>query len=332
MTWLVTGGSGFLGLHLLRRLSERGIAVRSLDVTPLDVALPGVEAITGDVREARVLEKALEGVDVVVHAAAALPSGRDLEGVNATGTATLARLARSARVQRSVLVSSAVVYGLRPSPVAESVEPRPVDAYGRSKLAAERAWLASAPSPLVLRPSAFVGPERLGAFGMLFRWLREGRRIYVLGRGDNRYQLLDVCDLVTAIELAAERPGGGVLNVGGRISGTVREDLETLIRHAGSSSRVVSVPALPAKAVLAALEALRLSPLQRWHRLSADRDIVFDCTRAGEMLGWAPTSSGAETLARSYDWYRAGGMERPEGVTNRTMWRERSLGILRRLS
>jgi len=50
MTWLVTGGSGFLGLHLLRRLSERGIAVRSLDVTPLDVALPGVEAITGDVR------------------------------------------------------------------------------------------------------------------------------------------------------------------------------------------------------------------------------------------------------------------------------------------
>jgi len=183
-----------------------------------------------------------------------------------------------------------------------------------------------------LRPSAFIGPERLGAFGILFRWVREGRRIYVLGDGANRYQLMDVRDLVAALELAAERPWDGVVNVGGLLSGSVRSDLEALIRHAGSSSRVVGVPARPAKAVLAVLEALHVSPLQRWHRLSADHDVVFDTSRAEKLLGWRATASGLDALVHAYDWYCAEGTSRRAGVTHRTAWRERSLGLLRRLS
>ena len=332
MTWFVTGGSGFLGHHLLRRLSERGIRVRSLDLEPLNEVLPGIEPIVGDVRDATLVREALVGVDVLVHAAAALPSGGDLDAVNAVATERLAALARQADVGRSLLVSSAVVYGIQRTPVSERDEPRPVEAYGRSKLAAEHAWLAAAPAPLVLRPSAFIGPERLGVFGILFRWTREGRRIYVLGDGSNRYQLLDVSDLVRALELAAEHPFDGIVNAAGRVSGTVRDDLEALVRHAGSTSRVVGVPARPAKAALAVLAAARLSPLQRWHRLSADRDLVFDCTRAAEHLGWEPVLSGAEALARSYDWYCAEGAKRGEGVGHRSRWRERALGPLRRLS
>ncbi len=332
MSWLVTGGSGFLGVHLLRRLAERGIAARSLDLEPLEIELAGVEAVVGDIRDETVVRGALGGVEVVVHAAAALPSGGNLEAVNVSATARLAQLAREAGVRRSVFVSSAVVYGIQPPPVSETAEPRPCEPYGRSKLAAERAWLAAAPAPLVLRPSAFIGPERLGVFGILFRWIREGRRVYVLGDGGNRYQLLDVADLVRALELAAERPADGVLNVGGRISGTVRADLETLIRHAGSRSRVVGVPAAPAKAALAALDMARLSPLQTWHRLSADQDIVFDCSRAHDLLGWQPVHSGAATLIRSYDWYCGAGASRPEGIAHRSRWRELSLGALRRMS
>ena len=332
MTWLVTGGSGFLGVHLLRHLSERGIAARSLDLEPLDGELAQVESIVGDIRDESTVRRALDGIEVLVHAAAALPSGGNLEAVNAIATARLARLACEAGVRRSVFVSSGVVYGILPPPVAETAAPRPCEPYGRSKLAAEGVWLAAAPGPLVLRPSAFIGPERLGVFGILFRWISEGRRIYVLGDGGNRYQLLDVADLVCAVELAAERPANGVLNIGGRISGTVRADLEALIGHAGSRSRVVGVPAAPAKAVLAALDVTGISPLQRWHRLSADQDIVFDCSRAGELLGWQPSRSGAETLIRSYDWYCAAGGSRPEGIVHRSRWRERSLGLLRRVS
>ncbi len=330
-TWLVTGGSGFLGHHLLRRLSAAGAAVRSLDLAPLELELPGVESIAGDVRDAGLLDRAMDGVDVVAHAAAALPGGGDLRS-NVEGAATVAEAARPRGVRRSVLVSSAVVYGLQSPPVRESAPPRPVEDYGRSKLEAEREWLARAPGPVVLRPSAFIGPERLGVFGILFRWIAEGRRIYVVGSGENRYQLLAVEDLVEAIVAAGDCSWEGVANVGGRVSGTVREDLEALIRHAGSRSRVVGLPAAPARLALAALDLTGLSPLQRWHRLSAAHDLVLDCSLAYEHLGFEPRAAGSDCLIRTYDWFMNEGRHRPGGTTHRTVWRERGLSLLRRLS
>jgi nucleoside-diphosphate-sugar epimerase len=330
VTWLVTGGAGFLGVHLLRSLVERGLAARSVDLTP--GAPAGVEEIVGDVRDERVLREALDGVDVVVHAAAALPSGGDLEKTNVEGSSRLARLAAEHAVQRAVLVSSGVVYGVGASPYRESDSPRPIERYGRSKLRAEEAWLAAAPAPLVLRPAAFIGPERLGVFGILFRWVCESRRIYVLGNGSNRYQLLDVADLVAAIVLAGASEAQGVLNVGGLVSGAVRGDLETLVAHAGSESRIVGVPAKPARAVLSALGAVRLSPLTTWHVRSADRDFVLDCARAAEVLDWTPSRSGAEALCGAYDWYVREGASKPTGTTHRSTWRERGLSALRRIS
>jgi nucleoside-diphosphate-sugar epimerase len=330
VTWLVTGGAGFLGVHLLRRLVEHGVPARSLDLTP--GAPADVEEIVGDVRDARVVRDALDGIDVVLHAAAALPSGGDLETTNVEATSSIARLAKERGVKRAILVSSGVVYGVGASPYREDDPPRPIEGYGRSKLRAEEAWLDAAPAPVVLRPAAFIGPERLGVFGILFRWVREGRRIYVLGDGGNRYQLLDVADLVTAIVLGGESPVEGVVNIGGVVSGTVRGDLETLIAHAGSESRVVGVPAKPAQAILTTLTALRLSPLTAWHVRSADRDFVLDCARAGEALGWTPTRSGADALRAAYDWYVREGASRPAGTTHRAAWRERGLSALRRLS
>lgn len=331
MTWLVTGGAGFLGIHLLRRLAEEGIEARSLDIEPADDASAGIEIVAGDVRDEAVLRLALAGVDVVVHAAAALPSTGDVAS-NVVGTERLAKEAARAGVERSIFISSGVVYGLGRSPLRESDEPHPVEPYGRSKLRAERAWLATTAAAIVLRPAAFIGPERLGVFGILFRWVREGRRIYVLGDGSNRYQLLDVADLVEAVLLAGKTRAEGVVNVGGIVSGTVRDDLETLIAHAGTSSRVVGLPPRPARAALALLGAVRLSPLSGWHVRSADRDFVLDCARATDLLGWAPTRTGADALCAAYDWYVHEGAWRQTGTTHRSAWHERGLALLRRLS
>lgn len=333
MTWLVTGGAGFVGLHLLRRLRGDHVPARSVDLVALDDVPPGVEQVVGDVRDPEVARRAVEGVDVVVHAAAALPSDpRALASVNVEGTLAVARAARAAGVRASVLVSSAVVYGLQPAPLRESDAARPVEAYGRSKLGAERAWLALAPGPVVLRPAAVVGPERLGAFGILFRWVAEGRRVYMLGSGANRYQLLDVADLVEVVVRAGSGAAAGeVLNAAGVPGGTAREELEALIRHAGTSSRVVSLPAAPARAALRTLELAGLSPLSAWHRLSADRDVVLDCSRAESVLGWRASRDGAAALQSSYDWY-VGSARQPLGRTHRTAWDERALGLLRRIS
>ena len=298
--------------------------------------MPAVEARLGDVRRSEDARWLVRGADVLVHAAAALPiraSAGALHSVNVEGTRTVLEAAAEAGVRRTILVSSAVVYGLRPGPIDEGAAPRPIEPYGRSKLESERVALAL--GAVVLRPTAFVGPGRLGVFGILFDWIREGRRIYTLGRGDNRYQLLAVDDLVEAVLAAAERPvAGQTFNLGAASFGTVREDLGELIRRAGSPSRVTPLPLRPARIVLAGLAAAGLSPLSTWHYRSAGENVVLDVSKAERELGWRPRSSNAEALWDAYAWYATNRerVSRSAGLTHLAPWREKALGLARRLS
>lgn len=323
--WALSGGSGFLGLHLSRRLLADGHAVRSLDLEPPE--LDEVEGVVADVRDAAAAGALCRDAEVVVHAAAALPirgSGRTLRSVNVEGTATLLAAAAESGVRRIVCISSAVVV------------PRPIEAYGEAKAEAERLCSEFAARGLevtILRPQAFVGPERLGVFGVLFRWIAEGRRIYTLGPGSNRYQLLDVDDLVEAVLLAAEKAvAGEAFALGAKEFGTVAADLQGLIEHAGSRSVLTPLPAGPARALLRALDLGRLSPLSEWHYRTADRDCVVDISAAESSLGWSPHYSNHETLVRAYDWYLSASGGLPVGSTHRTAWDERALALLRRLS
>jgi len=344
MRWAISGGAGFLGLHLARRLLADGHEVRTLDLAPLDdpELERSVDEVRGDVRSARDARRLVEGADVLVHAAAALPiqaSRESIRSVNVGGTATLLAAAADAGVGRHVLVSSTAVYGVpKVHPIAEDAPLVGVGWYGESKIEAEeitrdfgRRGLESA----IVRPKTFVGPERLGVFEILFDWIRESRRIYMLGTGENRYQLLAVEDLVEAIVLAAGRPeaAGETVNVGAGEFGTVRDDLQALIDHAGSSSRLTPVPARPAELALRALELLRLSPLAEWHYKTAHRDSFVDVGKAGRLLGWTPRLSNAEALRRTYDWY----LEHREtlkaaGVTHRVPWNQQALAVLKRVS
>ena len=171
-------------------------------------------------------------------------------------------------------------------------------------------------------------------FEILFDWIREGRRIPILGDGTNRYQLLAVEDLVEAVVRSLEAPvAGEALNVGAGRFGTVREDLEALIAHAGSRSRLRPVPARPAELALRALELARLSPLAEWHYRTAHKDSFVSIDRARSLLDWEPTLSNAETLCATYDWYLAHRSElRAAGTTHRVPWDQRALGLLKRVS
>jgi len=180
-----------------------------------------------------------------------------------------------------------------------------------------------------------LGPERLGVFEILFDWIREGRRIYILGKGRNRYQLLAVEDLVDAIVRAAGAPeaAGETFNVGAKEFGTVRSDLQALIDHAGSSSRLRPVPVKPAELALRSLELLRLSPLAEWHYKTAHRDSFVDVSKAQRLLEWQPRLSNREALTETYDWYLANrGRVGAAGVTHRVPWNQQALGLLKRLS
>src|SRR5690349_16193593 len=144
MLWAVSGGAGFLGLHLARRLLAEGHSVRTLDVVALDEPdlERAVDELRGDVRDPRSARELVDGADVLVHAAAALPirgSRREISGVNVGGTATLLAAGLEAGVGRAIFISSTAVYGVpEVHPIPENAPLVGVGPYGESKIEAER--------------------------------------------------------------------------------------------------------------------------------------------------------------------------------------------------
>jgi nucleoside-diphosphate-sugar epimerase len=313
--------------------------VRTLDVVPIeDPVERDVVEIRGDMRDHARARELTEGADVLIHAAAALPirgSSREILSVNIEGTATLLAAAREAGVRRVVFISSTSVYGVpKVHPISEDAPLVGVGAYGESKIRAEELVRESGLETVIIRPKTFIGPERLGVFEILFDWIREGRRIPVLGSGNNRYQLLAVEDLVDAILRASQADvAGEVFNIGATDFGTVRTDLDALIAHAGTTAKLRPVPARPAEIVLRGLELAKLSPLVEWHYKTASRDSFVDVSKAQRLLGWTPSKSNEQTLIENYDWYAANreGMKRA-GVTHRVPWNQQALAWLKRVS
>jgi nucleoside-diphosphate-sugar epimerase len=337
MRYAITGGAGFLGLHLARRLLADGHEVRSLDTAPLDDAEleRSVEELRGDVRDPDAVRRLCDGAEVVVHAAAALPiqaSRASIRSVNVDGTANVLEAAPG----RVVFISSTAVYGVpEKHPIEEDDPLVGVGWYGESKIDAERLCRVAAAETVIVRPKTFIGPERLGVFEILFDWIREGRRIYILGKGHNRYQLLAVADLVDAVVRASTVPeaAGETFNVGADEFGTVRSDLQALIDHARSDSRLTPVPVKPAELILRALELARVSPLAEWHYKTAHRDSFVDVSKAKQILGWQPRLSNEQALIETYDWYLANrGKVGAAGVTHRVPWNQQALGLLKRIS
>ncbi len=345
MKVLITGGAGFLGLHLAWYLHRRGWTVSLLDVAPFDRKEypPAVGCIAVDVRNRKRLAEIFRDgrFRAVVHAAAALPLWRrqDIFSTNVGGTRNVLDLAVENSVERMVFISSTAVYGVPTKhPIAENDPLRGVGPYGESKILAERVSEAYRERGLVvpvLRPKTFIGPGRLGVFEILFDWIRAGKRIPLIGSGANRYQLLDVEDLAEAISrclVGEPKLVNQTFNVGAREFGTVAADVGALLAFAKNGSRVLPLPAGVAKGGLRLLERFRLSPLYAWVYETADRDSFVSTDRAERSLNWQPRYSNAQALVRAYRWY----LEHLEevagagsGLTHRKPWAQGILRLIR---
>jgi nucleoside-diphosphate-sugar epimerase len=331
--YLVTGGAGFLGINLCRHLLARGNAVRSIDIAPF--AYPersSVEVLDGDIRDPRAVERAMAQIDIVVHAAAALPLAprEEILSTSVNGTTQLLEAAIAHHVGHFIFISSTAVYGIpNHHPLLETDSLHGVGPYGESKIRAEMLCGAAREAGIcvtILRPKSFVGPERLGAFELLYDWAYSGRNFPVLGSGENRYQLLDVEDLCRAIELAAGAPhrASDVFNVAAADFGTMRENFQAVLDRAGHGGHVVSLPAAPAIGVLRLLEALHLSPLYRWIYETAGEESFVSIERIERALGFKPRYSNRDALLRNYDWYVAHRAEfqSSTGITHRVPWKK----------
>jgi nucleoside-diphosphate-sugar epimerase len=343
MLYLLTGGAGFLGINLVRFLLARGHAVRSLDIAPFDYPERGaIDEIRGDIRDRRAVDRAMSGVDMVVHCAAALPlySRAEIFSTNVEGTRIVLKSALEQGVPRLVHISSTAVYGVPDHhPIREDDRLQGVGPYGESKIGAERMCLEIRAKGLcvpILRPKSFVGPERLGAFELLFDWASDGRNFPVLGSGNNRYQLLDVEDLCEAIYLCAtldrERTDDA-FNVGARDFSTMRQDFQSVLDLAGRGKRIVSLPEKPVVWALKGLEALHLSPLYKWVYETAGKDSFVSVERIEQRLGFVPRFSNRDALIRNFDWYLAhrSQFRGTSGISHRVPWKHGALRLAKQV-
>jgi nucleoside-diphosphate-sugar epimerase len=312
MRHLVTGGSGFLGNLIARRLLQRGEQVRILDIWK-DCSRPReIEHVACDIRDADGVARAMQGVDVVHHNVALVPltkSGKKFWEVNVAGSRIAAEAASRAGVKAFIHMSSSALFGApKQFPITAETPPCPVEIYGRCKLAGEqavRSVLEKTKIPLVvIRPRTILGVGRLGIFQILFEWIREGRNVYTIGDGKVGFQFVHAHDLMDFYMLALDTGRPGVYNVGAAEFGTLREGLENLIAYAGSKSRVRGLPVWPTINLLRALDWLRLCPLAPWHYLTYHKPFYFDVGPLVAM-GWKPAYSNDAMFQESFDWFLA---------------------------
>jgi len=341
MKHLITGGSGFLGNLIARRLHARGEHVRILDVWE-DTSRPKeIEFAKCDIRDAASVARAMRDVDVVHHNVALVPltkAGGDFWAVNVEGSRIAAEQAVKAGVKTFIHMSSSAIFGAPECPVTNDSPFRPVEIYGRAKLAGElavREISEKARLPLiVIRPRTILGEGRLGIFQILFQWISENRKIYVIGDGHQKFQFAHAHDLMDAYLLAMDVGKPGVYNVGADRFGTLREALDHVIAHARSTSRVVSLPAGLTISTLRVLDWLRLSPLAPWHYLTYHKAFYFDVQPLLQ-LGWKPRYSNDEMFRESYDWFVANKdrlAAEAAASPHRSVVRQRLLGLLKKFS
>ena len=340
MKFLITGGSGFLGINLVRHLLKKGHQVVSLDLLGFDYpdVKKDVELFRGDIRDKRFLEDAFREIDIVVHTAAALPlyKKEDIFSTDIDGTRNVLQAAKINNVKRVIHVSSTAVYGIPDHhPLYEDDKLIGVGPYGEAKILAEEECLKYRKEGMVvpiLRPKSFIGPERLGVFHLLYDWAKDGKNFPMIGSGKNRYQLLDVEDLCEAIYLTATLDAAIVndtFNIGAKEFKTMKEDYQVVLDKAGFGKKIIGLPEAPVIFILRALEAMKLSPLYKWVYETAGKDSFVSIEKAEKILGYKPKYSNQDALLRNYDWYVANmhKFANTSGVSHRVPWKQGILSV-----
>ena len=344
MKILITGGSGFLGINLIRYLRQRGHELVNLDIADFDYPdmKDKITDIRGDIRNEADVERAMQGVDQVVHCAAALPlySAKDIYTTDVEGTRMVLKVAQRHNVERVVHISSTAVYGIPDHhPLYEDDKLEGVGPYGQAKIQAEMVCLEYRGKGMtvpIIRPKSFIGPERLGVFAMFYEWAYEGHNFAVLGNGRNRYQFLDVEDLCQAIYLCMTLPKEVVndtFNVGAKKFTTIRKDYQAVLDYAGHGKKIITLPAAPAIFALRVLEKLNLSPLYKWVYETVSKDSFVSIEKAERQLGWQPKYSNKDALLRNYRWYveHRDQFQNASGVSHRVPWKQGALALIKKV-
>lgn len=310
---LVTGGSGFFGGILKRRLLKEGWRVVNLDLVEDDDPYhENLKRICGNIAEPRVMDRVLadDPVDVVFHCAAILAHDvKDKNWLwrsNVDGTRMVADAMEKHGVKQIVFTSSNCLWG-EPlgRPIKEDDPVHPVEIYGKSKLEGENILLGRKNlNAAIIRCPTILEAGRLGLLAILYEFIDDDKKVWVVGGGRNRYQFIDANDLATACIKAADLPKTEIFGIGSDHVKTFKEVYEYVIKKAGSKSRVKSLPKGPTLLAMRVAHMLGLSPLGPYQYKMIAESCEFDTTKIKKALDWKPTVTNEEMLWKAYEYYR----------------------------
>ncbi|MGH8654559.1 MAG: NAD-dependent epimerase/dehydratase family protein [Gammaproteobacteria bacterium] len=326
MKVLVTGGTGFTGKALVRRLLDEGYQVAALDykegLKTEELRQWGAEVVIGSVTDRSVVERCMDGVDYVQHLAAAF---RELNvannyyyDVNVNGTRTVLEAAFQQGVKTFVYCSTCGVHGnIDNPPGGEDAPIQPADYYQQTKYEAEpivREYFNKGMKTVILRPAAIYGPGDPERFFMIFKRCAKGV-FPMFGDGKTYYHPLYIDNLVDALILAMEEGKGG-----GEAFLIADEDyceIEELVKRVGKALGItVRIPHYPVLPLVVAghifepiCKPFRITPpifprRVDWYR----QNRAFDISKAKQQLGYVPRIDLDEGLKRTAEWYKQEGL------------------------
>jgi UDP-glucose 4-epimerase len=309
---LITGGSGFFGGVLKRRLLAEGFRCVNVDLVADPDRDANLESIQGDLRDKDLLARVFSAHKFVAvfHCAAMLAHGSMDENLlwtcNVDGTRNVAEACKTYRIPTLVFTSTNCLWASNVGhAIAEDEVPAPIEAYGRSKLAAEEVLgkYRDDLSVIILRCPTIIDEGRLGLLAILFEFIQDGKKVWVVGGGANRYQFIYAKDLANACLLAMNYPHSDVFHIGSDDVKPLRAVYDAVIAEAKSGSRVASLAKGPTIALMKLAHKLGISPLGPYHYQMIAEDFLFDTAKIKALLGWRPTLTNEQMLVRAYRYY-----------------------------
>ena len=311
-TVLVTGGSGFFGQIMCKYLTDRDFKCVNIDLVKSEFTHENLISYQDDIRNKDILDELFSKYqfEAVFHFAAMLAHEKkmlkELWTSNVDGTQNIMDACLKYNVDKIIFTSSNCLWGRNfDDPVTEEEPPAPVEIYGQSKWEGEKILLAHPDkvNSVIFRCPTIMDEGRLGLLAILYEFVDDNKKLWLVGNGENRYQFIYAKDLARACELALDYNASDVFNIGSDDVKSFNYTYQYVVDHSESTSKLGHFPAGFAKTMMKLCYHLGISPLGVYQYNMISSTFVFDTTKIKTKLGWEPTLTNEEMLLKSYEYF-----------------------------